>query len=427
MKIKHLLLATVAVVAGLSSCSKDHGGSADGDFDFYLKIERETATRADANQVPDQTDIQFGNGAVFFTDTDGNIIEYVRVAPGGAGVVTPSQLDAGHLFKGISSAATYVHVVGNYDFSGIISLGKIDDLSTETFTLADMKDDDYGLSKATLYSAGPIVAATSTKAINAGANREAEITLAPILSRLELKQVRGDATVNGTDSTGDYELKGIYIDNFYYESSIVCHLTDLQEIVYNDAATASGTYPDVASYLRYSRFNDNNTSTYGHYSDPDWYPILFDDGDVISGITLNGLGSAGSSNEVKPAKEAWVYNFFPVATYTPHIVLHLTGVEVYDSGTNNWVLRPNPKTGTAGEAYLTVTNYKKTGTDDAVKIEGGYIYVINDLLFTEDNLRNEPKEPDPDPDKNPLDVFVTVKLMKRTTVDVDVEFNYGND
>ncbi|MCD7969325.1 MAG: hypothetical protein LUF87_03110 [Alistipes sp.] len=422
MKIKHLLLAAVAVVAGMTSCSKDSAGvDGDGEFDFYMQITKDDLVNSRA-ETPDRVEngqeVAFNEGAVLFTDATGNnVYRYVRVSSSyGSADVSPTELEDGYLFKGISNLATHVHVIGNYDFSSISNVADLAQLDTYTKTLKEVTDAKYGVSNATLYGSQiltDVVIGSGSKGEQLGADREAKVELAPILARFEIEKI------SSSDLKAEFKLEGIYIDNFYYSSSIVGTL-DQSKVI---------PYVLETSYAEYSRSTG--------YSTADWYPILFDDG----GPTSPGLGTSTTSSPytLQPgtANAVWAYNFYPAADMVPNIILHLSNVTV-DDGASGSKLRPNDTLDNIpgnnpgdndGVAYLTVTGYRATPSNGggSVAFAGGYVYIIKDMEFSADDLRDEPKGPeDPDnpgPGDEKYEVLVEVELMNWTTEEIIVEYN----
>jgi len=425
-----MFIAMFAVA--LTSCNKDDNGGNDLDdeeINFFLVIDQENmGTKADAGLVGNGSTVDFSKGAIIFTDGAGAVLRYERITDiFGTGTVDPEELKTGKLFAGISPTAEFVHVVGNVDFDGINSMVNISELNTAPFilNLNNQSDNDYGVKNASLYGVGRIVpVGTSSPALTnpapAAANREAKVILKPLIARFEIQKVSAAAA-----SVSDgFKLEGIYIDDYYYKSSVIGDYSDFQNLVYDEGV----------SYKYYSRFETapftgQDPLVRGY--DASIYPILFDDGGEDTPTTTKGLGVAGTNNPslaIQPQKGAWAYNFYPDATYKPHIILHLTDLEVWDNGTSAFIPYPNTKTGKAGEGYLTVTGYKvpsnaSVGAGGSLNLEGGYIYRITDLAFTAGDIREEPEQPDPDPDNDKLDVWVEVELMKWTVVPTEVEFN----
>ncbi len=111
---------------------------------------------------------------------------------------------------------------------------------------------------------------------------------------------------------------------------------------------------------------------------------------------------------VQPDNDVWAYNVFANTTAIPHIVLHFTDMSVSDT------MVPNSVTGTAGEAFLTVTRYLVSGVEEELK--GGNIYRIANLEFDESDLDETPEEKTPEEDE--FSVYVEVTILPWTVIDV---------
>ncbi|MCD7937087.1 MAG: hypothetical protein LUG98_09535, partial [Tannerellaceae bacterium] len=429
------MFIAMAAVA-LTGCNKDDNGEKaveEDEIQFYLKITQENdGTKADAGQVADGTTVNFTEGAIFFADAADNFVRFVRITNNlVTGTVSAAELEKGYLFNGISNIATRVYVVGGYDFSGHTSIANKAVLDAITVNLQEQSDATFGVSNASLIGSGAIVPVgtgsidPSVPGFNSGdyanATHEAYIEVSPLIARWEIESV---GTKTGADIDDGWILEGIYIDNFYYTSTLFASYSNWNEYAWG----AKGD-----TYNKYDRLNNSS-----NYSTPAWNPILFDDGSYdYSTQTVDPnrtqLATA-ASGKVSPDNGAWAYNIFADAGNVPNIVLHISNVKSTSTGN----LRPNQtmddlvgepgfthSTGDYdGVAFLTVTGYNQNGSP--VTIEGGHIYVISNLLFDEDDLRDEPKGPedpdDPDPSKK-FDVFVQVKLMEWKAVPVEVEFN----
>ncbi|MCD8080590.1 MAG: hypothetical protein LUF04_09355 [Bacteroides sp.] len=439
-KIFSLFAVAALIFAG---CSKDNDGGTvtkGEDMQFYLKIAQENAkTRADAGQITGGK-VNFSEGAIFFADDNENFVRYVRITNDlVTGTVSAEDLEKGYLFNGISNIATKVYVVGGHNFAGTTSIKNKGELDAIIVDLKDQSDYDFGVSNANLVGSGAIVAIGASGKIDpsvpgfntndyAKATHEAYIEVKPLIARFEIEKITGIGIDDG------WVLEGIYVDNFFYKSSLFASYSDWNE------------YPWTAKGDTYNRY-DRLGGTTSNYSNPDWNPILFDDGsyDYTNRIVNSNpttLGTGTYPNSITPANGAWAYNIFADAGNVPNIVLKLSNV--YVDGTIRVNQTMDELAATPGYshnvgdydgiAFLTVTGYNEGGAP--VTIEGGHVYVIRDLKFKaggnnnggdgEDDTRDEPKGPkdpdDPDPDKK-FDVFVQIELMEWQVVPVDVEFN----
>ncbi|MCC8088645.1 MAG: hypothetical protein LIO79_05200 [Rikenellaceae bacterium] len=421
----------------------NNGGGTEGEeISFYLKITQESETKADAGQVTGGK-VNFSEGALFFADASDDFVRVVRITNNlVTGTVSAAELESGYLFSGISPSAVKVYVIGGYDFSNYTSIANKSALDAITVTLKDESDYEFGVSNATLAGSGDIlpVGATTNQswhiAAPAEASHEAYVEVKPLIARWEIESV---GTKTGADIDNNWVLEGIYIDNIYYASTLFGDYTSSSSLPtpnwFEYKWTAAGD-----TYDKYNRLDASS-----QYSTPDWNPILFDDGSYNSDGTVNpngtsladavadGTSKTGAEIVVVPENGAWAYNVFADAGNVPNIVLHFSNVTLKSTGqlrenkTMDALVGQPGYSHSAGDydgvAFLTVTGYRENGAP--VLVEGGHVYVISDLFFDEDDLRDEPKGPeDPNnPDPGKLDVWVQIKLMEWTVVPVEPEFN----
>ncbi|MCC8035397.1 MAG: hypothetical protein LIO77_05625 [Rikenellaceae bacterium] len=400
MKIKHLFLAAAALAFGLTSCSKDEGGvKRTGPSDVYIQVSQ-LGTRADTDPVSDNTAVEFSEGYLFFTDSeaDPNILRYVRITNNTiAGTVSVDQLKAGKVIESVHQNATTVWVFGNVpakDSNGndleIDQSSKMSDIESKLIDILSQTDDDFGVKNATLYGSGAIDFTPGTHTTGEQYDGKASFQVAPIIARLEIDKIQANneaATLAGSGVITSFKLEGIYINNYYFEVGVNSGTT---------GSTIVNYLQDIPSYL---------PTTQGGQYDTAWEEYLYD---LIGQDAVSAGG--GSFISVEPSK-TWAYNVF--ANHAdPHIVFHLTGVEIDNS------LRPNPQTAAQpGEAWLTVTSYVHRNTDNPVNIEGGKVCKMANVYFTADDLGNTPEPNDK------LDILVEIELLPWKVVPVDPKFD----
>ncbi|MCD7935744.1 MAG: hypothetical protein LUG98_02690 [Tannerellaceae bacterium] len=385
MKIKSLFLTTAVLLTTFTACNKEDGTNPSPDVEgvedgLYIKFTQgiNEGSRADAGQIADGTAVTFTSGQLFFVDGSDNIVEAVDItstAQGGTSI-TVGQLKSGVVFPNVKDLAAKVYILGNHQVSPVPA--KFEDVLKETTTLSNQADaPSYGVAKATLFGEGDIQDATAAIKTATGADKQAVFDVYPLIARLELKQITGKNLITG------YKLAGIYINNFYYKVNV------------------DGRAGDVTAFYDYKK----NVSQYakGAGYEAAWEQILFDE------PAKTAVQVAPSTDwSVQPDNDAWAYNVFANTTAIPHIVLHFTDMSV--SGT----MVPNSVTGTAGEAFLTVTRYLVSGVEEEVK--GGNIYRIANLEFDETDLDETPEEKTPEEDE--FSVYVEVTILPWSVIDV---------
>ncbi len=394
MKIKHLLLASVALIAGMASCSKDNnGGDEPESFDILIQFDLGVESRADVdNLIQDGVTVTtLNDGKLFFTDDNGVIYRMVDISNNATpGAVTPEQLKNGKLFEDISKSATFVHVFGNHNFAKS-SYSNISEVEEEEVEILDQTDPaTFGVNKANLYGRKELEPASAAiKAIYPNVVKQAIFDIVPIIARLEVDQFA---------ATGDilsYKVAGIYIHNFYEKVAPTAALLPSPD----DAPwRVSGALQDYSKYL---------VEPSGEYKAA-WEEYLFD---------TPGTASTGTTIKlVQPTKDTWAYNVFANAGAEPHIVVHLTDVMVGTTAPGTaW---PNSVAGD-GEAYLTITGYRTDDTNsDKVNIKGGNVYKIRAVGFDEDDLGETPY-PKEDMEQIYVEVKVTPWIVNYVTPEFD--------
>ncbi|MCD8172786.1 MAG: hypothetical protein LUD76_04885 [Alistipes sp.] len=395
MKIKHLLLASVALIAGMASCSKDNnGGDEPESFDILIQFDLGVESRADVdNLIRDGVTVTtLNDGKLFFTDGDGVIYRMVDISNNATpGAVTPEQLKNGKLFEDISKSATFVHVFGNHNFAKS-SYSNISEVEEEEVEILDQTDTaTFGVNKANLYGRKELEpASTAIKAIYPNVVKQAIFDIVPIIARLEIDQFLGTGDVQS------YTIAGIYVHNFYEKVAPTAALLPSPD----DAPwRVSGSLQDWTKYQE---------EPAGDY-DSDWDEFLFDTPAAVSNTT----------KLAQPVKDTWAYNVFANAGAEPHIVIHLTDVMI--GTTAPGTLRPNTAIGSAGdgEAYLTITGYRTDDTNsDKVNIKGGNVYKIRAVGFDEDDLGDTPY-PKEDMEQIYVEVKVTPWIVNYVTPEFD--------
>lgn len=407
-----LLAAAALILAGCSKDKDDNVTIPEGESNFYLQIDLGPASKADTNEVPQNTVTQFTKGAIFFVDGNGDIVRMAVIDDSPAGAVSAANLAAGYLFTGIDNSAVKVYVVGNHDF-GSATYANISDVEKITKHILSQTNQDnkttFGVEDATLFGVGNIVAASAaTQALfasntNISVEREAIFTISPIIARLEIDEIKAAPAVG--DPLLDIEelnLAGIYINNYYYSMSVVGTM-DLDSLFF------AGTQPTAvpADYDKYLQWSSTGQPT-GKYR-PNLSKYLYDDGELDGSGVYQGLCTSIAPTVLSktPENETWAYNVFANGTAVPHIILHFTDVKM------NSVPRPNAIAGD-GEAYLTVTGYLNRVNQADQPIMGGNVYKLDAIQFDGGDLDDYPYEKD---DKSAIYVKVTVKPWNVVVVD----------
>ncbi|MCD7969624.1 MAG: hypothetical protein LUF87_04650 [Alistipes sp.] len=408
MKIKHLLLAASAMVIGLASCSKDDTGKiADGEKNIYLQFTQAGSTRADVEGIKSGTSPEFNSGHLFFTTSGGEVKRYIRINNSGIqGTLTPAALQAGTVIESLSADITMVYLYGNVLENQTLQISDIGDMDEYIIEHEDERDPDWMVSNVTLKGSGRII----DQQITIGSEtyeRYAKFQIAPLISRIEVQALSAapyDAVEPEDRGPKEFDLEGIFVNNYHPDLTLGGSA--------NTGYVNYGTH--IPSYQSYDR------RSAGQYKSADRF-YLYDDG--FDGTSSFGLGSAVSTPignpavnyiSIGPDKEAWAYNVFALGE--PHLVFHLSNVVLsngmdYD---NQDPLAYDPQ-----DAYLTLTRFVRRDNGAQVTLEGGHVYRITNLVFTDSDLSDTPEPPINDK----KDVYVEVEVMEWVITEVDGKFD----
>lgn len=396
-----MLVAALAVVT-LVSCSKSNTNTnpLDGESDLLIQFS-ETAnvsnnTSKGAVAPVTGGKVSFVNGALFITDGAGEILNYVLIGNGAAAVSVP-QLENGYVMRKVKNTAEVAYIIGNFDFTATgvpATFSNISDVQDLTTDLMKQQDLEGGVVNASLYGAGVLMPSGRTVTVGGESitiNREVQMTVTPLISRIELNGITADQS-SAAKIDPAYNLAGIYLNNYYFEVDV----------------TGVATSPLINHGMDYTKYLREELN--GEYK-TEWFSYLFDDGGYSGGSALP-LGASDGVGAVKPSTDGsktWAYNFLAEPSANPHIILHLTDVK--ESGT----LRPNAITGKAGEAYLTVNRFLDKITGAIAPILVGKVYKINDIKFDVTDLTDVPETGG----NSTYEVLVEIDLLEWQVFNVD--------
>lgn len=350
MKLKSIMAAALAAVVTLASCSKeDNAVNNPGDAErFMVKISvpTETETRA-VEGTSGTTGLTLVGGKILFSGGSGVISKVVTIV---ADAATPTadqvklgDITTGYVFEEINSNTTAVTFIGAHSSNPTITAGttNISAVNDHVFTVAQIAGSvvanvpiygtDTSLTTETISSKKTLVADFSVKAIG---------------SRIQIKGIKGDATVKS------FTVEGIWINNYF------------PNMPYKQTLTAGNIV--------------NNGSDVTKYVSPYGAPALAD--------VASAMGSKVSDKEyVAGTNQFWAYNVIPNVgldkAQLPHIIIKLGNLIDKNDGTH-------------GTRYLTVTGYKVGGTA-ITTMTGGNSYTFggtDGLVFTIDDVTEKPEE-----------------------------------
>jgi len=365
MNFKSMLIAALAMTTMLASCSKDGEGAntkTGDDRAVQIKINRATAgnpgSRSIGNQVADDTPVTFTSGYLLFTDQTDIVRFVVTINAGSAAYVEASKtvgveaLEAtgGEWITGVPGVAHKVYFLGNKPSDVAVPAAGTTNVANLVTAVSTQWKNDGSVDNVTLFGGEDITKYTGTGA--QADEYEAEFDVKPIVGRFEI------GAITGVGNITDYQIDGIFIDNYYGTMNL------------NGNATAT--------------LEENGTGSAKYMTDGVGGSYLAALQGVVYDYAAGGLTIPDRTPVAPPATmEAWSYNLFAPTSASPampSIVIRLSNVEVNGQPWN-------------GSWFLTIQNfYSDPGTNqvDIDKMEQGKIYVISNVAFDEDDITTEP-------------------------------------
>lgn len=402
-KLFNLALIAGVAVGSLAGCAKESVKTNDGVFVKLLSPAGET--RGVGSHVG-AVAATMNDGAVYFTNSNGGILHAVTLLGGAdagdaydpdtkeVGMTTAT--NAGFTVNGLPGAVAKVYVVGNlhktYPTSGNISQLKTD----QSIHVSSQYDaTDKGVKQVTLVG--------SQNLTGAGETKSATVTVKPIAARIEIGRITGTGRIKS------FTLGGVYINNFHREMGIEGMV--VSEAIFNGPA-------DKAAYGEAT-----NTTYLSEGILADWSDVNF--------VALTGPAVGYAPVASATADNVWAYNLFaPQASadgaQIPHVIIKIIDtVVVDDKGTVTTSDDTDDATSFAGEKWLTIRNYYKSGSVAPLALlEQGNVYRIGDagqtndgdLTFDEDDLTD-------DPEQSTINATVKATIMTWIPNEVGYDFN----
>ena len=326
------MLAAAALMVGVTGCSKEGGSNPGSDLkQVSIKISGVIQQGSRAVEAPGQTaagTITLTGGHIFVIDPLGAVThkEALNVA---------QATNAGQTLGASVSADSRVYIIGNIPAADQATIAALTNWSgIQAATSAMTTQSDY--TEAALANSNGAPAAITVNA--GGTTASVDVSIKPLISRLELVQVKGGANITA------FTVTGVYVDSYY------------------PSFTYGGSYSGTI-------FSQGQGATFSGIGDEDTW--------AATGNPLAVSPDLGDD-------ELWAHNV--ASGGLPRFIIALTGVK-YDDGGGEVDLGSTPH-------YLTVTGY--TGV---TAFERGKIYRIggaNGITFDEDDLGLTPNPVDVD-------------------------------
>lgn len=406
------IAATVAAI-GMISCAKegDNGGIVnDKPISVALTLTENTASRAVAQPVAEET-VDFSSGYVIFTNGV-DIINKVTEIAAGSYVDSPDaaakaegtkvwiedmKTNDGEI-KNVPAAATKVYIVGNLP-AGVTPPALTENISAvkdRVINFASQGNAIGSVADVTLYGDGVVLTAHPNLDLAAAGMKYAKVYVNAIASRIEIGSI--SYSNPATEFVTGFQIDGIFINHYYPQMSLsskvseaVTHNAPINNTAADDMyVPGSPAYPVAAS----GKLFDYDSGTDGL-------------GERITDISWKAAATT----------DVWAYNVLAPTSFdgtkvtalaTPHIVIRLSNLTTLSDDM--------PAKVYPGTQYLTVKEFRKTGTNTVIEsFTPGYIYYITNLTFNESNLTDIPEAVS-------VTVYVEAVLMTWTREEVSWGF-----
>lgn len=380
-----------------------------------------------------------GNGAVnqyntierlkfLFYDAAGNYVYYPvdeQVRTKAVNDLASNAHRAEVVLTNVPSVVQTLVIVANEVSSNPIGTGTLEEAEKTDIYLvnqASTKFTNFSNEKSTLTGKGSVE--------ESGGSYSVQMTLKPVTARLEVGQftaVPAPDTYMGETLT-KFNVTGIYINRFYYQGALAAALDNNRKRVDN----GQGADPDddgiddkpehAYTKTNYAAYNaDGITGNFAFLCDEPKY------GDAGDADAVSVAGGAAETVQVPTLTIGETTSI----TYTEKSVKHKVtpktagkwwGYTAFRGDVPQIIVKLDVWYGnstTPIEKYLTIDSYtRKTAVDNSfalTSLERGYVYRIDNVIFNEENLTNNPNQ-------STITVNAIVDIMAWTEVPVFPNF-----
>ena len=351
--MKKFLYAAMAATVLFASCAKEDNGNGGSKDEAQLTIklsgvvQSAPGTRAVEGQGSTAVGtIQLQNGHIFVIDALGVVIENEALNVGQA------TTGGGQIMTNPVPSDSRVYIIGNIpagDAATIPTLGTFGAIQTAVSAISSQTN----YRQAALANSDGAPAAITVNA--GGTTADVNVSIKPLISRMELVQVKGKANIKSFDVTG------VYVDSYHPNFTYV--------------GGFNGTMHSQGSSKTFTQILADGMGDTGTWTATDA---------ATSGIFIADP-QTGANGDV------WAYQVASGAL--PRFIIELDNISYEDASSAVVTL--------TGKHYLTVQSYTGLGS---LTFERGKIYRIgatNGIEFDEDDLGTTP---------NPTDLQLTVEV-----------------
>jgi hypothetical protein len=358
MKINKFLVAALATTTLFASCAKETEPNVGEDKNVKVSITSEgtVETRATGAQVTNGAAVAFTSGYLVFANGD-LITQVLTISNGDANFVEGTSVGidklkataGGQVITGVPGSSDKVYLFGNTTQTPAVGTG----VSTYKQNVASQKATDGGVGNVSLYGGATL----SLVAGGTATEFEATFDVTAIAARFEIKAITGTALNSTATGTLSYDVTGIFIDSYYNEMTL--QGTGSLDLKVNGSTPAN--------------YADNATTTGSSYLT------------AVKGAVYDYGAPLADEATTAPTSGVWAYNLLaPASSLPPAMPAIVIKLENVTLGSTNH-----------GTRFLTISKFYSDADTKLVPIdylEGGHVYVIENIAFNEDDMTETPFE-----------------------------------
>jgi hypothetical protein len=265
-------LAVILAAVSLMACNNDRKSTNNDANNLLVRLSgvHDTRFSAPGDIVTDQTQ-ELDGVMILLTDASDNVSEIVGVSkttePDRWTQLTNTAEGGGIKIINVEKSTSKVYVFGNPTLSNLYATGSVTELATN---LPAQSNGGEVLYRGVDADLSPVVPEPFDPEQTEGQTYTAEVAIKPIVARMQIKSVTFQPTgtvtitktIDGTPRSTDVTwsaftgtLKGVYLNNFYYDYTFADNATTLMHNTFYDGTIQDGQWlfngTDAASYASY--------------------------------------------------------------------------------------------------------------------------------------------------------------------------------
>lgn len=393
-KLNYLMIAIAIALMGGTSCSSDDNPStSEGTKDVTVtiglgKMGSKAMGESAKDVIPDVKDL-----TLYFTDGAETVVSTQNFPVGltNSGEIVNSDKKT----FSVPSSAIAVYAVGNTSaIAGSINLPNVVIGST---TRTEVESSLINISKQTdpetAINVRSEISVLSPPVGGTEGNYTATIALKPAVARIEIQEVKSDATVNIPLSS--FKLTGIYINNTYTHFGLD-QKTKGTEVKYGKTIQDASAWAYGGSFPAFLKDEPSRVGeSLGIAGNGVSYIPSANQGDVWGYFVASTIENTFPYDPSKPGTIIDGNQYDAV----PHIIL-----KIEDATANNTTI---PST-----QYVTIRSFKTTGGSPVTKLEAGNYYLIKSINIGGEHLASNPEDTN-------IKIDVTVTVLKWNEIEIE--------